>query len=164
MGGTRSWRRGRAEPPAARAVAAGLGRGASRYDGSVSEGQIEQGGREPVRLRRMLKSKIHRIAVTEANLHYNGSLTLDRALLDAADLYEYEQIDVVNVNNGARFSTYLIEGGPGTCCLNGAAARLGQPGDLLILMAYDLLDEQSAAGHKPTVIVVDGENRRVAEG
>lgn len=110
----------------------------------------------------MLKAKIHRAVVTDANLHYTGSLSLDRALLDAAGLYEYEEIDVVNVNNGTRFSTYLIDGGPGECCLNGAAARLGVPGDLLILMAFDLVEDCSAAALSPTIILLDGDNRPIS--
>ena len=113
----------------------------------------------PLRLRRMLRSKIHRVTVTGAELHYEGSLSLDPRLLKAADLLAYEQVDIVNINNGNRFSTYLIEGGPGECCLNGAAARLGVPGDLLIVMAFDLLDDRSASGHVPLVVHVDGDNQ-----
>ncbi|HLI15778.1 MAG TPA: aspartate 1-decarboxylase [Acidimicrobiales bacterium] len=113
----------------------------------------------PMRLRRMLKAKVHRVTVTDANLHYTGSLTLDAALIAAADCYEFEEVDVVNVNNGERFSTYLIAGGPGECCLNGAAARLGAPGDLLIVMAFDLVDEESAASLKPRIVHVDAANR-----
>lgn len=111
------------------------------------------------RYRRMLKSKIHRITVTDANLHYPGSLTLDTELMKAADLLENEQIDVVNVNNGARFSTYVIPGERGDCCLNGAAARLGAPGDLLIIMAFDLIDDVAAREWRPTVIHVDADNK-----
>lgn len=115
----------------------------------------------PVRLRRMLRAKLHRVSVTGAELHYSGSLSLDPALIAAADLLAYEQVDVVNVNNGARFSTYLIEGGPGECCLNGAAARLGQTGDLVIIMAFDLIDDAGAASHRPVVVHVDADNRPV---
>lgn len=113
----------------------------------------------PLRLRRMLRAKLHRVQVTGAELHYNGSLSLDPALLEAAGLLAYEQVDVVNVNNGARFSTYLIEGGPGECCLNGAAARLGQVGDLVIIMAFDLVEDTVAADHAPVVVHVDADNR-----
>jgi aspartate 1-decarboxylase len=109
----------------------------------------------------MLRAKVHRVTVTGAELHYTGSLSLDPALLAAAGLLEYEQVDVVNVNNGARFSTYLIEGGPGECCLNGAAARLGVPGDLLIVMAFDLIEDRAARLHVPTVVHVDADNRPV---
>ena len=114
--------------------------------------------RPPLRLRRMLRAKIHRVTVTGAELHYTGSLSLDPVLIEAAGLLEYEQVDVVNVNNGARFSTYLIEGGPGECCLNGAAARLGVPGDLLIVMAFDLIEDRAAGTHVPTVVHVDADN------
>lgn len=113
----------------------------------------------PLRLRRMLRAKLHRVTVTAAELHYTGSLSLDPALMKAADLVEHEQVDVANVSNGARFSTYLIEGGPGDCCLNGAAARLGVPGDLVIIMAFDLVDDRLVAGHVPAVVHVDGDNR-----
>lgn len=119
------------------------------------------GQASPQRFRRMLKSKIHRITVTEADLGYMGSLTLDGALMDAADLAEYEQIDIANVNNGERFSTYLLRGSPGECCLNGAAARLGAPGDLLILMAFDLVDEQVIEDFKPRIVNVDASNRAI---
>lgn len=112
-----------------------------------------------LRLRRMLRAKIHRVTVTGAELHYEGSLSLDPHLMKAAGLLAYEQVDVVNVNNGARFSTYLIEGGAGECCLNGAAARLGVPGDLLIVMAFDLVDDRAVSGHVPVVVHVDGDNQ-----
>ena len=109
-------------------------------------------GIAPLRLRRMLKSKIHRIAVTETELAYEGSITIDESLMAEADLYNYEQVDVVNVNTGGRFSTYVIPGAPGACCLNGAAARLGERGDILIVMAFDLLDEETAKDWKPTIV------------
>src|SRR3954465_5185901 len=88
--------------------------------------------------RRMMKSKIHRATVTDANLNYVGSITIDRELMGLSDLYEYEQVAVVDIDNGARFETYVIEGGPGwgTICLNGAAARLVQPGDKIIIISY----------------------------
>ena len=98
-------------------------------------------------LRRLMKSKVHRATITSADLHYEGSLTLDEDLMDAADLLEHEEIQVVNVNNGARFSTYVIPGarGSGTVQLNGAAARLGMPGDLVILISYGDYDQRVEA-------------------
>ncbi|MCR4435527.1 MAG: aspartate 1-decarboxylase [Clostridiales bacterium] len=111
----------------------------------------------------MLKSKIHRATVTDANLNYVGSITIDENLMNAAGLYENEQVQVVNINNGKRFQTYVIKGekGRGDICLNGAAARLVHKGDLLIIMAYCLIDEESAANHKPVVLHVDEANRIV---
>jgi aspartate 1-decarboxylase len=110
-----------------------------------------------------MKSKIHRATVTSADLHYEGSLTVDEDLLDAADLVTYEEIQVVNVNNGARFSTYVIPGprGSGVIQLNGAAARLGMPGDLVILISYALFDAKEAERHHPRVVFVDASNRIV---
>ncbi len=109
----------------------------------------------------MLKSKVHRAAITEANLQYTGSLTLDRDLMDAAGMFEYEQVHVLNINTGDRFVTYIIEGerGSGVVCLNGAAARLGQPGDLIIALTYVQLDAAEAAAHKPIMVYVDEHNR-----
>jgi aspartate 1-decarboxylase len=114
-------------------------------------------------LRRMLKSKIHRATITSADLHYEGSLTLDEDLMDAADLVPHEEIQVVNVNNGTRFSTYVIPGprGSGTLQLNGAAARLGLPGDLVILMTYAEYEEAEARRHAPLIVHVDAHNRPV---
>lgn len=111
--------------------------------------------------RRLMKSKIHRATITSADLHYEGSLTLDTDLMAAADLVEHEEIHVVNVNNGARFTTYVIPGpaGSGVVQLNGAAARLGMPGDLAILIAYANYDEAEVAAHHPAVVFVDGHNR-----
>lgn len=108
----------------------------------------------------MLKCKIHRAVVTEANLTYPGSLTLDPLLMEAAGLLAHEKIQVVNVNNGARFETYVIPGeaGAGTVCLNGAAARLGHPGDIVILIAYALMDAVEAQAHVPVVVHVDAHN------
>jgi aspartate 1-decarboxylase len=113
--------------------------------------------------RRLMKSKIHRATVTHADLHYEGSLTVDEDLLDAADLIEYEEIQVVNVNNGARLSTYVIPGprGSGVIQLNGAAARLGMPGDLVILISYGDYAEAEVEQHAPRVVFVDGRNRIV---
>jgi aspartate 1-decarboxylase len=109
----------------------------------------------------MMKSKIHRATVTEACLHYKGSLTLDRDLMDAAGMLEYEQIHVLNINSGDRFVTYVIEGerGSGVVCLNGAAARLGQPGDLVIALTFAQMDAQEAADYKPVIVHVDEHNR-----
>ncbi|HEX5004557.1 MAG TPA: aspartate 1-decarboxylase [Gemmatimonadales bacterium] len=113
--------------------------------------------------RHLMKSKIHRATITSADLHYEGSLTVDRELLDAADLREYEEVQVVNVNNGARFSTYVIPGPPGSGVLqlNGAAARLGMPGDLVIVISYGIFDAAEAERHAPTVVFVDERNRIV---
>ncbi|MFR9729798.1 aspartate 1-decarboxylase [Saccharopolyspora sp. MS10] len=116
--------------------------------------------------REMLKSKIHRATVTQADLHYVGSLTVDRALMDAADLLAGEKVDVVDVDNGARLSTYVIEGpaGSGVIGINGAAARLISPGDLVIVIAYAAVPEDSAREHRPRVVFVDQRNRPVLNG
>ena len=113
--------------------------------------------------RTMCKSKIHRGVLTGADLHYEGSLTVDRDLMDAADLLEFERVQVVNVNNGARLETYVIEGerGSGTIQLNGAAARLGMPGDLVIVISYGEYEDDELAGFAPRIVFVDGRNRRV---
>lgn len=102
----------------------------------------------------VLKSKIHRVSVTDANLNYIGSITIDEALMDAAGLIEYEKVAVVNNNNGERFETYVIKGerGSGVICTNGAAARLVQPGDILIITAYAQMTPEEARNFKPTVI------------
>ncbi len=108
------------------------------------------------------KSKIHRATVTEANLNYVGSLTVDMALIEAAKMIPYQQVSVVNVNNGARLETYLIEGkrGSGVVCLNGAAARLGHAGDIIIIIAYGIVDEKELPqNYEPTVVYVDEKNR-----
>lgn len=114
--------------------------------------------------RTLAKSKIHRATLTGADLHYEGSLTVDRDLMDAADLLPFEQVQVVNVNNGARLETYVIEGarGSGVVQLNGAAARLGMPGDLVIVISYGSYDEGELAGFAPRIVFVDARNRRVA--
>ena len=113
--------------------------------------------------RHMFKSKIHRATITSADLHYEGSLTVDEDLLDAADLVTYEEIQVVNVNNGHRFTTYVIPGprGSGVIQLNGAAARLGLPGDLVILISYGVFDDKDARKLRPSVVHVDARNRIV---
>ncbi len=110
--------------------------------------------------RHMMKSKIHRATITSSDLHYEGSLTVDQDLLDAADLLNYEEIQVVNVNNGARFTTYVIPGerGSGVVQLNGAAARLGMPGDLVILIAYATIEDADAERFTPRVVFVDERN------
>ncbi|HET7275383.1 MAG TPA: aspartate 1-decarboxylase [Longimicrobiaceae bacterium] len=112
-------------------------------------------------LRTMCKSKIHRATVTAADLNYIGSITIDPELLEAADLREFEQVHVVNINNGARFETYAISGAPGSgeICLNGAAARLAHPGDKVIVISYAQYDEAELAAYRPTFIFVDEENR-----
>jgi aspartate 1-decarboxylase len=112
--------------------------------------------------RTLCKSKIHRATITGADLNYEGSLTLDRALMDAADMLPYERVQVVNVNNGARLETYLIPGdaGSGIVQLNGAGARLGAPGDIVILMTYAEYEESELVGDfTPRVVQVDERNR-----
>jgi aspartate 1-decarboxylase len=111
--------------------------------------------------RSMLKSKIHRATVTQADLHYIGSLTLDSELMDAADLLPGESVHVVDINNGARLETYVIEGerGSGVVGINGAAARLIQPGDLVIVIAYGVATDDEARTAKPNVVFVDSANR-----
>ena len=115
--------------------------------------------------RRLMKSKIHRATVTSADLNYEGSLTLAVDLMRAADLVEYEEVQVVNVTNGSRLVTYVIAGtaGSGVVQLNGAAARLGQPGDLVIVMAFTELDDDQLAAFRPTIVHVDGRNRITPE-
>jgi aspartate 1-decarboxylase len=111
----------------------------------------------------MCKSKIHGVRVTEANLHYVGSLTIDRTLMEAANILPYEWLHVVNVDTGARFQTYAIEGeaGSGIIGLNGAAARLGYPGDKLIIMCSASVTEEELASFKPHIVFVDERNRIV---
>lgn len=112
-------------------------------------------------LRTMCKSKIHRATVTGADLNYIGSITIDPVLMEAADLLEFEQVSVVNVNNGARFETYVIPGEPGKgeICLNGAAARLVHPGDKVIIISYAQYDEAEMQTYRPQFIFVDEQNR-----
>lgn len=111
----------------------------------------------------MFKSKIHRATVTEANLNYVGSVTIDKELLDQSGILEGEKVQIVNINNGARLETYTIVGEPGSgvVCLNGAAARLVQPGDQVIIMAYAMLSEEEAKTFKPTILHLDEKNRIV---
>ncbi|MEB3101300.1 aspartate 1-decarboxylase [Ferviditalea candida] len=113
--------------------------------------------------RTMMKSKIHRATVTEANLNYVGSITIDEDLMDAVDILANEKVQVVNNNNGARLETYVIPGkrGSGVICLNGAAARLVQPGDTVIIIAYALLSNEEALRHQPKIAFMDHNNRVV---
>ena len=116
--------------------------------------------------RTMLKSKIHRATVTQADLHYVGSVTIDQDLMEAADLLEGEQVTIVDVTNGARLETYVITGarGSGVIGINGAAAHLVHPGDIVILIAYGLMDNAEAAACLPRVVFVDEANRIVERG
>ncbi len=109
--------------------------------------------------RTMMKSKIHRATVVGADLNYIGSITLDPRLMELADLMENEQVAILDIDNGARFETYVIPGGPGDVILNGAAARLVQKGDRVIIVSYAQYDEQELANHQPRVVHVDAENR-----
>lgn len=109
----------------------------------------------------MLKSKLHRGRVTEADLNYEGSITVDENLLEAGNILVYEQVDVLNINNGERFTTYTIPGkrGSGQICVNGAAARLVQKGDLVIICTYKHMDEAEAKSHQPEIILLDENNK-----
>ncbi len=111
--------------------------------------------------RTMLKSKIHRARVTDCNIDYEGSITIDVDLLKAADILPYERVEVLNVNNGARFSTYAIEGNPGggDICLNGAAARLASKDDIVIILTYQEVPSNEAQNVKPRMVYVDEKNR-----
>ena len=112
-------------------------------------------------LRTMCKGKIHRATVTQANLNYIGSITIDQDLLEAADIYPYEKVQVVNINNGSRLETYTIPGarGSGVICLNGAAARMTAEGDVVIIISYAQFDEAEIAKLEPHVVFVDADNR-----
>ena len=107
----------------------------------------------------VLKSKIHRATVTDANLDYVGSLTLDTRLMDLAGVREYEKIHVLNITNGSRLETYIIPGNEGEICINGAAAHLVSKGDLVIIAAYCLVDSDEINGFKPSIVLVDGKNQ-----
>ncbi|MWV44681.1 aspartate 1-decarboxylase [Paenibacillus sp. HJL G12] len=111
--------------------------------------------------RTMMKSKIHRATVTEANLNYVGSITIDEDLMEAADLLENEKVQIVDNNNGARLETYVIPGprGSGVICLNGAAARMVQPGDTVIIISYAMMSNEEIKNHKPTVVFVNETNQ-----
>jgi aspartate 1-decarboxylase len=116
-------------------------------------------------MRTMLKSKIHRARVTDANINYEGSITIDRKLMAAADIIPYEQVHVLNVNNGARFTTYAIEGkeGGGEICLNGAAARLAVIGDIVIILTYTQVPEEELKNYRPKVVHVNANNAIVTK-
>lgn len=119
-------------------------------------------------LRYMLKSKLHRAVVTEANLNYVGSITIDKELMAAADILENEKVCIVNNNNGERFETYVITGEPGSgvICLNGAAARKAEVGDVIIILSYTILEDEQCKEHKPTLVYVNTENKieKVCQG
>jgi len=114
-------------------------------------------------MRMMLKSKIHRATVTDANINYEGSITIDSKLMKEADILPYEQVHVLNINNGARFTTYAIEGGEGSgeICLNGAAARLAVKGDLVIILTYTQIPEEQLKDYRPKIVHVNEKNEIV---
>jgi len=109
------------------------------------------------------KAKIHQATVTEANLNYEGSITIDKKIMEQAGILAYEKVQVVNLNNGERFDTYVIVGkaSSGIICLNGPAARLGQKGDKVIIIAYAMMEEEEASGFRPKLVYVDGKNKVV---
>ncbi len=107
----------------------------------------------------MLKAKIHRATVTDANLNYEGSISIDPELCEAAHFLPFERVEIYNCNNGERFATYVIHGKKGEICLNGAAARLVHKGDLVIIAAYAEVDQAEARAHKPQLVMVDGQNQ-----
>ncbi len=112
-------------------------------------------------LREMCKAKIHSATVTKADLNYTGSITIDKSLLEELDILHYERVQVLNINNGARMETYVIEGEPGSgiICLNGAAARWAVPGDKIIIIAYCLIDDAQARSWKPKIVLLDEKNK-----
>jgi aspartate 1-decarboxylase len=119
-------------------------------------------------MRIMLKSKIHRATITDCNIDYEGSITIDRKLMEEADILPFEQVQVLDINNGSRFTTYAIEGGPGEICVNGAAARLVSIGDLVIILSYCHVNDEEARTFHPTLVHVDANNaitsvRRITE-
>jgi aspartate 1-decarboxylase len=116
-------------------------------------------------IRTLLKSKIHRASVTQADLHYKGSVTIDRDLMDAADILDHEQVDIYDITNGARLTTYAIPGPPGSgvICINGAAAHLVNPDDLVIITSYAQYEDSEARSHEPIVLIVDEKNRILAD-
>ena len=109
-------------------------------------------------MRVMLKSKIHRACVTDVNIDYEGSITIDKKLMEEADILPYERVEVLNINNGARFTTYAIEGEKGKICLNGAAARLAVKGDVVIILSYSYVEDAEACNITPKLVYVDAEN------
>jgi aspartate 1-decarboxylase len=140
---------------------------ARRRPGRYHPADRQRGGGDPLMfVRTMLKSKIHRATVTQADLHYVGSVTIDQDLMDAADLLPGEQVAVVDVTNGARLETYVIQGerGSGVVGINGAAAHLVHPGDLVILISYAQMDDATARAYRPRVVHVDASNRIVHLG
>ena len=116
-------------------------------------------------MRTMLKSKIHRARVTDANINYEGSITIDRKLMKEADILPYEEVHVLNINNGARFTTYAIEGreGSGEICLNGAAARLAVRGDVVIILTYTQVPEEQTKNYQPKIVHVNEKNKIVTK-
>ena len=112
----------------------------------------------------ILKSKIHRARVTDSQLNYEGSLSIDPLLMKKANILPYEKVEIANISNGQRFDTYAIEGKPnsGEICLNGAAARLGSIGDLIIIMTYVVLPEENVSKHRPVVVLVDEQNHIIS--
>jgi aspartate 1-decarboxylase len=119
--------------------------------------------RKMMMMREMCKSKIHRATVSGVNLNYEGSISIDRQLMEAADLYPYEKVQIANLHNGSRADTYVIEAPPGSgeICLNGAMARLAQPGDLVIIIAYALIPDEEAASCTPKIVHVNQKNQIV---
>ena len=117
-------------------------------------------------IRILMKSKIHGATVTEANLRYTGSITIDRRLLQGADIRAFERVQIVNLHNGSRVETYVLEGAPGsgTICMNGAAARWAEVGDKVIIISYALMTSQEVKKHHPLVIFVDDKNRPARKG
>ena len=109
-------------------------------------------------MRVMLKSKIHRARVTDGNINYEGSITIDKKPMEAADIFPYEQVQVLNINNGARFTTYAIEGEKGEICLNGAAARLAVKGDIIIILCFCQVEDEEARNFTPKLVYVDDKN------
>jgi len=109
-------------------------------------------------MRAMLKSKIHRARVTETNINYEGSITIDRKLMEEADIFPYEQVHGLNINNGARFTTYAIEGEKGEICVNGAAARLVTKGDIILILSYCHVEDDEARNLIPKLVYVDANN------
>jgi len=109
----------------------------------------------------MMKSKIHRVTVTESNLHYEGSITIDELLMEKADIISYEQVDIYNITTGERFTTYVIKGqrNSGTICINGAAAHKAKKGDMIIIVGYGCFDEKDLVSFKPKKVYVDSQNR-----
>ena len=113
-------------------------------------------------MRIMLKSKIHRATVTDCNVNYEGSVTIDRKLMQMADILPYEQVHVLDVNNGVRLTTYAIEGEAGEICLNGAAARLVHKGDIVIILSYCHVNEENARAFRPKLVYVDANNQIIS--